>query len=75
MGRWVFQELWSRGNQEEVIGDVKFGHQFVNVSSQVVDYQLANGSVIQVRESKLFVAIQFFCQKLNIFGVPNSRIL
>lgn len=41
-----------------MIGDVKFGHQFVNVSSQTVDYKLPNGSVTQVRASNSSIFIR-----------------
>lgn len=57
----MFQELWSGGNQEEVIGAVKFGHQFVNMSSQKVDYQLPNGTVIQVSTKMSFIRYKKIC--------------
>lgn len=47
----LFQALWSEGNQEEVIGNLKYGQQFVNVSGQKVDYRLPNGTITQVRNA------------------------
>ncbi|XP_018320936.1 neutral ceramidase [Agrilus planipennis] len=43
------KELWGNGNEQEVLGPLRVGHQFVDMPKQTAHYIARNGSSIKVR--------------------------